>query len=215
MNSPWPKQGEARIAPYLFQTDAPLIQRSICAKAGLWREDDTYAAQEYEYFARIKFFSDKVIFIDRVLTVYSKHSNGQIYSPYSRKYTLSMLKLTLIVKGLLLYSKYDSNFERNILSKEFKEIGKRFYKMRDFKNADMALKESLLLSWSVRCFLQRCLIGTLSVFSTIVSKQYLSKKYFNLKLKTSSNGPAKKEISKYHEFNDSSKGLRSKRAYRR
>jgi glycosyltransferase involved in cell wall biosynthesis len=165
MNSPWPKQGEARIAPYLFQTDAPLIRRSICAKAGLWREDDTYAAQEYEYFARIKFFSGKVIFIDRVLNVYSKHSNGQIYSPNSRKYTLSMLKLTLIVKGLLLYSKYDSNLERNILSKEFKEIGKRFYKMKDFKNACMALEESWLLSWTMRCFLQWCCVRVLCLYT--------------------------------------------------
>jgi len=152
MNSPWPAPGQAVIAPYLFQTDSPLIRRAICAKAGLWREDDACAAQEYEYFARIKFFSSRVVFIDRALTVYSKHSRGQIYSSQSRPYLFSRFKLTLIVKGLVLYGPYDSKAERHSLALEFKEIGNFFSRLKDPSNACAALTESLILEWKLKTF---------------------------------------------------------------
>ena len=153
MNSPWPKEGEARIAAYLFQTDAPLIRRRICENAGLWRGDDRYAAQEYEYFARIKYFSKKVVFIDRVVALYLKHTQGQIYSSTSENYNYSRFKLTLIVKGLVFFSHFDSKAERKALAAEFKEIGKLFAQSGKFAIASTAISESLLLQFQLKNFI--------------------------------------------------------------
>jgi len=180
LNSPWPEAEQARIAPYLFDTNSPLFRRTVCAKAGLWREDDIYG-QEYEYFARIKYFSKKVFFIDKVLSVNLRHESENIFDLKNLNFVLAIFRILWTVKSLIMFSSRDNPQERKALANQFHGVAKQLYRLKDYFHSGLALKESLLLSWSVRCFLQRCFIGTLSILSTIGSKKYLSQKYFNLK----------------------------------
>jgi glycosyltransferase involved in cell wall biosynthesis len=153
MNSPWPGPGNARIAAYLFDTNSPLIRRCICALAGLWREDDTHS-QEYEYFSRIKFFSREGVFVDKVLSIYVRHGGGNIFDLADREFLFSIFRVVLLIKGLVLFSPRDCREERVELAGELQKVAKEFYDAGDVSTALAAMRESLLLSWRLRRFLQ-------------------------------------------------------------
>jgi glycosyltransferase involved in cell wall biosynthesis len=159
----WPPTDEARIAPYLFDTNSPLIRRSTCARAGLWRED-LHECQEYEYFSRLKYMSAKVYFINRILSVYVKHRHESIFDKYSVSYFLAIFKALLIVKALLVYGKYDNSQERRQLATEFKKVAKGLYRLGDYSNALSALKESLILNWNAKVFVMRIAITPMATF---------------------------------------------------
>jgi hypothetical protein len=72
MTEPWPKPGQARIARYLFDTNSPMMRRELASNVGLWRLDDTHG-QEFEYFARLKYFAKSAHYIDRPLSIYVRH----------------------------------------------------------------------------------------------------------------------------------------------
>jgi glycosyltransferase involved in cell wall biosynthesis len=167
MNSPWPEPGQARIAPYLFHTNAPLIRRSVCACAGLWREDDTHG-QEYEYFARIKGASERVVFIDQVLSVYMRHHNENIFDLSDREFVLAIYRMLWAIKSLVIFSRHDSRQERGVLADEFHKIAKCLYRLRDYSTACMALRESLLLAWTFRRFMQ---LGCITAFMLCCKRQ--------------------------------------------
>ncbi len=162
MNSPWPTMDESRISRYLFHTSSPLIRRSTCSKIGLWREDDL-GAQEHEYFARLKYFSNKVSFISKILSVYTKHKHENIFDK-SKFFWLGIFRNNLSVKGLILYGKYDNKNERNQLSLNFKEVAKQLFRSGDYSNACAALEESMILKWNFKVFAQWFVIKCMELF---------------------------------------------------
>ncbi len=161
MNKPWPADGEARISSCLFYSNSPLIRRAICCKAGLWRED-LHGNQDYEYFSRIKYFSEKVCFIDKVVDIYIKH-NGRHICDKSLSYSLSFFKSILIVKSLVLYGKYDNMQERDCLALRFRTSAKRLYLSKAYADACAALRESMGLKWNVKVFAQWLVVRLLAV----------------------------------------------------
>jgi glycosyltransferase involved in cell wall biosynthesis len=153
MNRPWPGPGEARIAAYLFATISPLIRRSVCAKAGLWREDDTHS-QEYEYFSRVKFFSRSAVFIDRTLSVYLRHGKGNIFDMKDHAFCLAIFRVLLAVKSLVLYSPYDGKGERQCLAREFVDVAKHLRRLGDPACACDALLNSMVMRFRVKTLLR-------------------------------------------------------------
>lgn len=161
MNTSWPTSDEARISRYLFNTNSPLIRRSTCAKVGLWREDDLHG-QEHEYFARLKYFSNKVIFIDKILSVYVKHKNESIFDR-SLPFSLALFRILLTVKALILYGKYDNKHERRQLSREFRGVAKQLFDLKDYSNACAALQESLILKFKVKVFAEWLIVKVIGI----------------------------------------------------
>ena len=166
MNTPWPSPDRARIVPYLFDTNSPLIRRSLCAKAGLWREDDM-SGQEYEYFARIKFFSSEAVFLDQVLSVYVRHDRQNVFDISNPGFLLAIVRMLWAIKALVMYSRLDTVEERRALADEFHKVAKQLYRVGHYTEASMAIKESLMLSWTLRRFLQQCCIQALGSFSVV------------------------------------------------
>lgn len=162
MNERWPSSDEPRISRYLFHTDSPLIRRSTCSKVGLWRTDDP-GGQEHEYFARLKYFSTKVHFIDKPLSIYVKHNRGSVFDR-SLAYWLAIFRMVLAVKALVLYGESDNQQERLWLSKEFRSLGKQLYQLKDYRNARAALQESLILAASLKVLAEWGFISLLSLF---------------------------------------------------
>jgi len=171
MNNPWPTMDESRISRYLFHTSSPLIRRSTCSKIGLWREDDS-GAQEYEYFARLKYFSSKVAFIDRILSVYVRHKKGSLWDK-GLPYSLSIFKNLLAVKALVVYGKYDNAQERFELSMEFRKLAKLFLRFGEYEKVQKALHESLILKFSIKVCAQWLAVKFREVWGHIFSSKTL------------------------------------------
>ncbi|HOX59475.1 MAG TPA: glycosyltransferase family 2 protein [Candidatus Paceibacterota bacterium] len=162
MNDPWPRPGEPRISRYLFDTNAPLIRRSTCARVGLWRNDDLHG-QEYEYFARLKYFSNKVAFTDRVLSIYVRHEQRSIFDNKSIVFSLAVFRVLIAVKALVLYGTHDNAAERQHLSVAFKSLAKQLYRLKDYSNACAALQEAMVLKWKVRVCAEWLVLKALSI----------------------------------------------------
>lgn len=161
MDFSWPTLEEARISRYLFHTSSPLIRRSTCALVGLWRGDDLHG-QEYEYFARLKYVSNKVSYIDKVLTVYVRHKNNCI-NDKSLSFALAIFRILLMVKALVLFGKYDNEQERCELATEFRKVAKRLFCLRDYPNACAALQESMILKCNLKVFAQWLVVKSMAV----------------------------------------------------
>lgn len=146
MNLPWPAEGEAVIAPYLFHTNAPMVRRSLLGRAGFWRSEDRFGL-EYEYFARLKYFARRVRFIDQTLSIYVRHDKELLFDAKSRACGLERFRAALAVKGLVLYSPYDSRGERAELATQFRNVAKHLYRVKDYSTACAALREALVLKW--------------------------------------------------------------------
>jgi hypothetical protein len=172
MNEPWPTSDKARISRYLFNTNSPLIRRSTCALVGLWREDDLYGL-EHEYFARLKYISNKVAFIDRVLSVYVRHKNESIFGK-SLPFTLASFRIHLAVKALVVYGKYDNVQERFELAMEFRKLAKQLFSLRDYKNAQIALQESLILKFNLKVCAQWLAVKSIGAWVYIRSGKMFS-----------------------------------------
>ena len=147
MNTRWPGPDEPRIAPYLFNTISPLMRRSACVRTGLWREDDTHG-QESEYFARLKYFSNKAAFIDKTLSIYIRHGKGSLFDPTSLPWFLATFRALLAIKALIVYGRHDNQAERRHLAIAFRVLGKQLLRLRDYPHARAALEESLILKWT-------------------------------------------------------------------
>lgn len=163
MNAPWPSDGKARIVPYLFNTNSPLIRRRYCELAGGWRNDDTHG-QEYEYFARLKFHARKAVFLDRVLSLYLHHSNESILDFKNPAFCRAFYRILFPVKALITFSDHDSVAERAALATEFRRAAKQFYGIQYFKSAVSALQEAQLLKWSPKVTLQKVVLSIMALF---------------------------------------------------
>jgi len=164
MNERWPTSDEPRITLYLFNTNSPLIRRSTCARTGLWREDDLHG-QELEYFARLKYFSNKVHFIDKILSLYFRHKNESIFDNASIDFSLSVFRMLLAVKTLVVYGKYDNRQERRQLSMMFRNRAKQLFRSGDYSNACAALEESLILRKNIPVFVQWLIVKLMQIIS--------------------------------------------------
>lgn len=163
MNEPWPDAGEARIVPYHFHTNSPMIRRCLCSLAGIWRNDDDHAL-EYEYFARLKYYARRVVFLDKVLSIYVRHEENKIFDFKSNSCLRSIFRMLFSVKSLILFGPHDNRAERAALAQQFKTLAKQFYDIRDYKNACFALRESLMINWSFKSWCQLHVLKLLSVF---------------------------------------------------
>ena len=148
---PWPAADEARISAYLFHTMGPLMRRSLCVKAGPWRQDDMHG-QEHEYFARLKYFARDVVHLDQVVGLYVRHERGSIFDDESLEFARAVFRSALAIEALILYEKYDCPAERLALSDGFKALGKKFLRLGDNSAARMAFGHSLSLRWTVKAF---------------------------------------------------------------
>lgn len=157
IGQPLPDAGEPHIAKYTMHTSGPLIRRSVCQAIGRWRDDDP-AALEYEYFARMKFFTTRAAFIEQDVAAYVRHSQQSIFDN-SRSYWLSTYRMTLAIKSLVMHSKYDCDAERQELSRNFKDIAKKLFRLKDPENATLAINESAILSPNPRNLAYRALFG--------------------------------------------------------
>ena len=144
-------EDEARISPYHFHTDAPMVRRSVCIKAGLWREDDTFA-QESECFARLKYFSKKTVYVDKVQGTYVRHQNTSIFNGASLPFALAGFKIMIAIKALVIYGRYDSKCKRHYLAHAFRGLAKRLIRFGAYRDASDALQESLVLRWTPKVF---------------------------------------------------------------
>lgn len=178
MNTSWPTPDEARISRYLFNTNSPLIRRSTCARVGLWRADDLHG-QEYEYFARLKYFSNKVHFINKTLSFYVKHNNESIFDR-SLSFSLALFRILLAVKALVLYGKYDNKLERHHLSKEFRGLAKQLYRLKDYSNACAALQESLILKCNLKVLAQWVAVKSMEILKTCKTQCGKIRKVYNI-----------------------------------
>jgi glycosyltransferase involved in cell wall biosynthesis len=167
MNKPWPQEGQARIAAYLFHTNSPLIRRSTCYRVGLWKNADLHG-QEYEYFARLKYFSKKVVFINQVLSVYRRHQKESIFQP-SIEFTLALFRILYAIKGLVMYGPCDNDSERCELAMEFKKVAKRLYRLKDYSHAQDALADSLLLRFRARIFAQWFFTAAIRLYQGVLA----------------------------------------------
>lgn len=167
MNLPWPGADEARITKYLFHTNSPMMRRSLCAKTGPWREDDLQG-QEHEYFARLKFFSKKIKFIDKELSVYVKHENDHIFNK-SIEFSLALFRVLLYIKALILYTEYDKKCERQHLALEFKHVAKLLIHLKDYSNASAALQESMTLNFGMIIFIKWFIVEFMNMFKKLSS----------------------------------------------
>jgi glycosyltransferase involved in cell wall biosynthesis len=163
MNESWPPSGDARISRYLFDTNAPLIRRSTCARVGLWRADDLYG-QEYEYFARLKYFSNKIHFINKTVSMYIRHKRESIFDK-SLPFSLALFRILLAVKALVVYGKHDNVQERHELATAFRKVAKQLFHYRDYANARTALQESLILRRSLKVFAQWLAITLMAIWN--------------------------------------------------
>jgi len=168
MNEPWPEEGEARIARYLFVGSAPLIRRTLSDAVGPWREDDRYG-QEYEYFARVKLSAKDAGFTYDVVSDYTRHDGSRLFDN-SISFNHAAARMLAAVENLVLSGPKDSLAERRALALEFTKLGRRFHRLCAFAPARAALAEALSLAptprrtarylWSGLCVLlktPRCL----------------------------------------------------------
>ena len=162
VGEPWPAASEARIAPYLFCSSAPLVRRRVCFRAGPWWEADAFG-QEYEYFARLKCFAGRVVSVDRVLSVYLRHDRDSIFDNSSHPFSLAIFKVLLAVKALIVYGPHDSLQERRSLATAFRSLAKQLHRLRDYQNACSALAESLSLKYRWRVFAEWLVLGVLRI----------------------------------------------------
>lgn len=149
-NEPWPGPGQPTISRYLFDTNSPLIRRSTCARVGMWRNDDLHG-HEYEFFSRLKYCSERVLFINKVLSVYVRHSNACI-NDRSQFFWLSAFRGILSVKSLILHGPHDNLPERKQLFFQFTNVAKHLYRLGDYSNASAALLEAITVQPSARAF---------------------------------------------------------------
>ena len=156
LNDPWPSDSEARIARYLFTTSAPLIRRPFCFTAGFWREDDCHG-QEYEYFARLKFYCTHAAFTYEIVSFYIKHNRDHIFDS-SLAFNHATYRVLCSVQSLILFSPKDSTEERRALAAEFTKLGDSITQQRDHNTAIMAWMNALCLAPSPKR-LARCLWG--------------------------------------------------------
>lgn len=168
LNESWPASDKPIISHYLFDTNSPLIRRSACAMVGLWRED-IQGFQEYEYFSRLKHVSKKVYFINKILNVYVKHKDENIYNK-SLSYSLSRFKCILIVKSLVLYGKHDNIHERKCLSKMFRSSAVLLYRSKDYSTACAALQESMTLNFNLKVLAQWIALRFIGLLKTLLSR---------------------------------------------
>jgi glycosyltransferase involved in cell wall biosynthesis len=175
MNHPWPGPNEARVSRYLFDTNSPLIRRATCARVGLWREDDLHG-QEYEYFARLKYFSNKAVFIDRVLSVYVRHRNESIFDNKSLDFSLAIFRMLLAVKALVIYGKHDNISERHHLSAGFRSLAKQLHRLGDYSHACAALQEAQALQWRMKTGAEGLALKALSLLKLSASRVQLHRK---------------------------------------
>lgn len=168
INESWPPPKEARIARYLFDTNAPLIRRSTCLQVGLWRNDDRHG-QEYEYFARLKFFSRRVVFLDRVVSIYVRHGNESIFHPRSREFLRGLFRMLFAVKALVRYTSADTRAERAQLCTEFRNLAKAFYREGEYLDARAALAEALVVKWRFGFLCEWLAITALSALRNLLS----------------------------------------------
>lgn len=170
IGEPWPAEGEARIVPYLFCSSAPLVRRSLCTKAGPWWEADTFG-QEYEYFTRLKYFANEVVFIDRVLSIYVRHDKESLLHKFSIPFSRAVHRVLLAVKALIVYSEYDVALERFELARLFRCLGRQFYYMRDYPKACAALEEAFLLGRSPKVFAQWHVVACMSIIAKLFRRK--------------------------------------------
>lgn len=152
MNSHWPKENEAKISAYLFNTNSPMIRRSVCARVGFWREDDFYG-QEYEYFSRLKYIATDAAFIDKSLSFYVKHNLDSVFNR-TNEFNKGEFKVLLLVKALISHGKYDCQPERKELAEIFRRLAKEFYRFKDYQHSACALFESLSLSFRLKTIIE-------------------------------------------------------------
>jgi hypothetical protein len=133
INEPWPEPGRARIARYLFDTNSPLMRREIASQVGLWRLDDTHG-QEFEYFARLKYFATDAHFIDKPLSIYVKHRRTSLFDK-SRSFTLALFRLLFAIKAIIVLGNYDTKEERAALATEFWKVGRSLIRFGDYQLA--------------------------------------------------------------------------------
>lgn len=162
LGSPWPAQGEARIAAYLFCTPAPLITRQLSDRVGLWWPADTNG-QEHEYFARLKYFARNVAFTDQVVAIYVRHGRDHLFNEESVDFLLATLKVTLSVKALVLYGDHDCSAERRRLAAGFRTLGRKLFRAGDWAHAAAALGESLSLNCSWKALAIWCALKPISL----------------------------------------------------
>ena len=160
MNEPWPSEGEGRIARYLFTSSAPLIRRSLCDTVGYWREDDRHG-QEYEYFARLKFYCTHATFTYETVSFYTKHNRDHIFDS-SLEFNHAVYRMLCSVQSLVIFSPKDSIEERRALAAEFTKLGDGLSRQRDYSTASMAWINALCLAPSPKR-LARCLWGASSL----------------------------------------------------
>ena len=168
IGEPWPSPGEARVSVYLFHTMAPLMRRSLCVKAGPWREDDLHG-QEYEYFARLKYFARRVVFVDRVLAIYLRHGNESIFQR-SHEFMLALFRMLFAIEALVVYGEHDSPQERRCLAMEFRKVAKQLCRLKDYHNGRAALSAALALHWQPKVLGQWLAVAALSILGGLKSQ---------------------------------------------
>jgi glycosyltransferase involved in cell wall biosynthesis len=85
----WPEKGKALFVPYLFHTTGPMICRSACLAVGPWNES-LGGWQEIEYFARLKLYAGKGVFVNEVGHIVVEHDGPRIVG--SRKHQDSITR---------------------------------------------------------------------------------------------------------------------------
>lgn len=129
INIPWPSEDEARISKYLFDTNSPMIRRSILSAVGYWRED-IYAGEEYEFFARLKYHARDVGFLPTELTAYVKHEHESMFKSHNLSYTRAAVKILLAIASLIAFGPNDTPQERTHLATQFRINAQRLLSLR-------------------------------------------------------------------------------------
>ncbi len=92
----WPSDGGPVIWRYLFDTNAPLLRRSVCVQVGPWNES-LQGNQEVEYFARVIIRAGRGEFVPEVGHKVFEHGGPRIVGTDSHKQsTLQVLELILL-----------------------------------------------------------------------------------------------------------------------